>query len=141
MGDAFCWCWLDVLRVLRFGAAVLCVEVKAMATFEAEVRLPQEEVERINRLLSVDCFEEMTEDERWLSGIAKDACEGIFCVTFPDGSFLNFDLCSGSSNYFDDVVWTSADFCVDVVLECTFSLEDIEFDVGDTHYIVRIIEE
>lgn len=99
------------------------------------------EFDRINRLLAIESLEEMTDDELRRIGATTDGCEGIFCVEFDDGSSLNFDLCSGRHNYWDDVVWTSADGKRDVVLDCEYELDDIEFEVDGELYVVKIVKE
>ena len=98
-------------------------------------------LERVNRLLDIKSLEEMSDKELLDAGANTDQCEGIFSVTFDDGSSLNYDLCSGQSNYYDDVVWTSASGDHDIVLECSFELDDIEFDVDGVGYIVTINHE
>lgn len=107
----------------------------------AIMRLPSDEVDRINRLLAIPSLEEMSDEELRNIGATTDGCEGIFTVKFDDGSSLNFDLCCGKHNYWDDVVWTGADSRIDVVLDCEYELDDIEFEVDGELYIVKIIKE
>jgi hypothetical protein len=38
-------------------------------------------------------------------------------------------------------VWTGADSRIDVVLDCEYELDDIEFEVDGELYIVKIIKE
>lgn len=110
-----------------------------MATHTCTVPIPKSTYDRVNRLLSFYTpFEEMTDEEMIAAGMRDHYCEGIFTAAFDDGSSLNFDLCSGSSNYFDDVVWTSADGTLDVVLECGFELSDIEFEAAGESYVVTL---
>jgi hypothetical protein len=112
-----------------------------MSTHIATVRISLIEFERINRLLNIDSLEDMSGDELIAQGANTNSCEGVFLVAFDDGSTLNFDLCSGSSNYFDDVVWSSSDGSVDITLDCAYELDDIEVDVEGETYIVKIIQE
>lgn len=107
----------------------------------AIMRLPSNEVDRINRLLSIPSLEEMTDDELREIGATTDSVEGIFYVDFDDGSSLNFDLCSGRHNYFDNVEWTNANETTTVLFDCAYELDDIEFEVDDELYIVKIIKE
>lgn len=109
-----------------------------MTIYKEAIRIPTKQIERVNRLLDIESLEEMTDQQLLDVGANTDQCEGIFCVTFDDGSSLNYDLCSGQTNYYDDVVWTSSDGSRDVVLECSFELDDIEFDVDGVRYIVTI---
>lgn len=110
-------------------------------TYEATISIPADDYERINRLLAISSLGEMTNEELLAAGANTDYCEGIFCVDFPNGSSLTFDLCSGNENYFDDVVWTSKDGSLDVVLDCAYELDDIEFDAEGDTYIVQIVKE
>ena len=96
------------------------------------------ELERINRLLDIPSFEFMTEQQLENAGAEKDAFEGIFGVTFADGSMLTWDLCSGHSNYYDNVVWTSGDGSSEHVFDCTYELDDIEFEADGSAYMVSI---
>lgn len=108
--------------------------MKHVSTFQ----IPRRQVDRVNRLLSIESLSEMNYIELLENGANTDQCEGIMYVMFDDGSSLNYDLCSGQENYFDDVVWTSPDGTRDVVLECTFELSDIEFSVDEDTYVVKL---
>ena len=112
-----------------------------MNKHEETMHISQKEFDRINRLLSIKSLEEMTDDQLKSLGAYPNSCEGLFYVEFDDGSSLNYDLCSGSHNYFDDVTWTSADGSMDAFLDCTYSLEDFEFKIENELYIVKIIKE
>lgn len=108
----------------------------------ATVHISSEEFDRVNRLLSIDSLEELTDSELMEQDANTDQNEGIFSVTFDDGSSLNYDLCSGSNNYWDDVVWTSADGRTDTTLDCAFELDDeIEFEFESETYVVKIIKD
>ena len=54
---------------------------------------------------------------------------------FEDGSILTYTLCSGTHNYFDDVVWNKGD--EEVVPECMFELCDFSFTVGNDEYTIK----
>ena len=103
------------------------------------VKMAKIEIDRIRRLLDIPSLSDLTDDELRDMGAFTDAIEGVFAVDFDDGSRLTYDLCSGQENYFDDVMWTSADGSRDVLLECTFELDDIEFDVDGESYEVKIL--
>lgn len=109
-----------------------------MRKHEAVVRIPADEFDRINRLLAIKSFEEMTSSELLEHGTNIDQNEGVYCVTFDNGSSLNFDLCSGQNNYWDDAVWTNADGSRDVVLECEYEIGDIEVKIESELYAVRV---
>jgi hypothetical protein len=111
----------------------------SVVTHKAVVSLPKDEFARINRLLSIHSLEGLSAKELEEIGAAKNAGEGIFCAKFDNGSVLNFDLCSGSNNYWDDVVWKSADETTDITFDCEYELtESIEFEVNGELYVVTI---
>lgn len=107
--------------------------------YEKTVMIDAEEYDRINRLLAIPSLEDMTDEELLEAGANTNQNEGVFRVGFGDGSSLNFDLCSGLSNYWDDIVWTSADGRRDIILDCEYELDDIEFEEAGTTYIVHVV--
>lgn len=109
-----------------------------MKYFFAIMNIDQEVFDRVNRLLDIDSFELMSDEDMLDAGVHTDWNEGIFAVPFDDGSCLTYDLCSGQSNYYDNVVWTSADGKRSAVLDCTFELADIGFSIDGTQYFVKI---
>ena len=127
----------DVWEQMKFMATM---HTKYDNVYEEQICISANEFSRINRLLAIESLEDMTDDELAKQGANTNSCEGIFHVEFADGSSLNFDLCSGQHNYWDDVVWTSADGKTDVVLNCEYELNDIEFAHENNFYIVRIVK-
>ena len=111
-----------------------------MIRHEATITISANEFNRINRLLAIESLEEMTDNELIEQGANTNCCEGVFRVEFDNGTSLNFDLCSGKHNYWDDVVWTSADGTRDVVFDCEYELDDIEVEIESELYIVKIIK-
>lgn len=112
-----------------------------MIRYEETITIPASEFNRINRLLAIESLEEMTDSELIEQGANTDYCEGIFHVEFDNGTSLNFDLCSDQHNYWDDVVWTSADGKTDIILDCEYELDDIEVEIESELYVVKIIKE
>lgn len=114
----------------------------SVVTHKATVCLPKEEFSRINRLLAIQSLEEMTSKELLEQKANTCSCEGIFCAKFDNGSVLNFDLCSGTHNYWDDVTWKSADEATEITFDCDYELSDsIEFEADGELYIISIILE
>ena len=111
-----------------------------MVKHEAVIYIAANEFERINRLLAIESLEVMSDDELIKHGANTHVCEGIFHVVFDNGASLNFDLCSGLHNYWDDVVWTNADGNGDIVLDCEYELDDIEVEIESELYIVKVIK-
>lgn len=107
-------------------------------TYTESVKIPAAEIERVNRLLAIPSLSEMTDEELKNAGANTNHCEGVYCVEFADGSCLNVDLCSGSENYFDDVVWTSPDGRRDVIFDCEYELNDFEAEIDGNVYIVHL---
>ena len=110
-----------------------------MSIHKATVNIPTVEIQRINRLLSIDDLGELTDDELIEIGANTYDWDGVYSVVFDDGSTLSCDLCSGSTNYYDDINFQSANGKT-WTLDCEYELDDIEFDYGDEHYIVEIVE-
>ena len=103
-----------------------------------EVELNKEEVSRIRRLLSIENMEELSEEEKQELGCKEDDCEYIFVVEFDDGATLDWKLCSGTVNYFDDVLLKLPNFGWQD-LDCTFELDDIEIDAESDIYQVKLV--
>lgn len=111
-------------------------------TYTETVKIQASEFERINKLLHIFSLEEMTDEELQEAGANTHHCEGVFTAHFADGSTMNYDLCSGTENYYDDVVWTSPDGGRDVIIDCEFELsDDIEVEIDGNLYIVKIEKE
>ena len=103
--------------------------------------MPAVEFERINRLLALPYFDEMTDEEMRKAGAHPHRCEGIFAVTFMDGSQFSYDLCSGSENYFDDMLFFNK-FGEPYSVECDFELDkQILITDNGNEYIINIILE
>ena len=111
-----------------------------MTNYKASVIITTDEFERINRLLSIQSMEKMTEDELRTAGADKNVCEGVLFIGFDDGSYVTFNLCSDANRYYDDVVWTSADGDTDVTLCRQYALDDFEFSVGDNNYVINLVK-
>lgn len=112
-----------------------------MIRHEETVNISAIQFDRINRLLAIESLEDMTDNELLEQGANTDVHEGIFYVEFDNGATMNFDLCSGNHNYWDDIVWTSPDGKTDVVIDCDYELGDIEVEIDLELYVVNIIKE
>ena len=95
------------------------------------------EYERVNRLLSIESLSAMSDQELIDAGANTDQNEGIVSALFDDGSRLEYELCSGQENYYDNVYWVSPDGTQEIYLEPTFDLSDIEFDVDGEEYCLK----
>ena len=110
-------------------------------TYTENVVLTSEEFERINRLLALPYFDEMTDEEMREAEAHPHSCEGIFEVTFMDGSEFTYDLCSGGENYFDDMIFSNK-YQEEYVLDCDFELDrQIVITDNGNKYIINIITE
>lgn len=101
------------------------------------VEIAKPEYSRINCLLGLRSLSELTDIQLYNLGANTNQNEEIFCVDFDDGSSVTYTLRSGHNNYFDDIVWTSADGTMEYNPECTFELDDIEFTApnGDKYLV------
>ena len=111
-----------------------------MTKHEVAVDIRKCDLERINRLLDIMSLSEMSDEQLLVAGANTDQCESVYAVRFDDGATMYFDLCSGSENYYDNVVWISPDKRGGTTLECTFELDDIEFDAPNGEiYAVKLM--
>jgi len=117
------------------------MEDARITTYRETVSVSAELYDRVNRLLAIESLEEMTDQQLLDAGANTDQCEGILYVEFDDGSRLNYDLCSGQHNYFDDVTWTSPDGSHDVNFDCAYELDDMQFQIEDRLYYVEVVRE
>lgn len=109
-----------------------------MKTYTATVKMPSKEIDRINRLLSIICLDDLTDKELHEAGANTHHHEGVFAVKFEDGSSMTYDLCSGTLNYYDDVVFTSPDG-YDTIIDCEFEFPDVlAVEINGNLYEVRI---
>lgn len=109
-----------------------------MNKHEVTVHITSDEFTRINRILAIESVEDMTNEELLAQGAIPHRNEGIYYAEFDDGSYITFDLCYGSHNYWDSVVWTNRDGSVDVVFDCAYELGNIEAEIESELYIVKI---
>ncbi len=109
--------------------------------YEAYVTLPYKEYDRINNLFEINNLEELSNAEREKLGAQQDTLEGVYTVQFGDGSYLNYDLCSDSHEYRDEVTWTSPDGSNDVTLTVMYKLNDFEFVCNGNLYCVKVLRE
>ena len=103
---------------------------------EKELKIKAEELRRIQALLNIPDLSECPESQLERLGGKQDDCQYLFDVTFDDGSNLTWDLCSGKTNYYDNVVFTYNDIKED--LDCSYELDDIEIDCDTDIYIMRL---
>lgn len=99
-----------------------------MNRHEITIHITSDEFSRVNRLLAIESLEDMTDDELLAQGASTHQNEGIYYAEFDDGSSINFDLCSGVHNYWDDVVWTNRDRNIEVEIESELYIVKIAID-------------
>ena len=104
--------------------------------YEETVFIKKEEYEKINQLLEIESLEEMTDNELLAAGANTHVCKGVYGVVFDDGSSLQYNLCSGASNYWDDVIFSND--VGDYVLDCTYEFGDIEVEIDGNTYSVKL---
>ena len=106
-------------------------------TYKETVNISKKVFDKVNKLLEIESFEDMTDAQMREAGAHEDDCKNIYCVIFEDGCGITYDLCSGQNNYWDDVIFSSVEFG-DSPVECTFELGDIELNENGNTYIVHI---
>ena len=110
-------------------------------SYSAIVDFSAIEIRRIYRLLEIDSFENLSDKDMREYGVSEHSCEGIWRATFEDGSIMNFDLCSGGNNYWDDITWSNPNGDVDDMIEPDYVFGDVEYTASNKNtYIVHIKE-
>jgi hypothetical protein len=119
-----------------------------MKQYICEIEINRYDFDRINKLMQVD-FDDIDENgdltlemENLVNELdaRQDTTPYGFWFEFENGTHITIDICCGSHNYFDDVVWTSKDGTRDCVFDCNFALDEVEeFDVDDDVYICKFI--
>lgn len=110
-----------------------------MARHVAVVKMFTDDFERINRLLQIDDMEFMTDEELDFIGATKNYNERVYVALFDDWSNIIFNLCSGTNNYYDDVVWFNKEWNRSVCFDCEFELlESNEYVIDGETYVVQI---
>lgn len=112
-----------------------------MVQYEEYVYISTSEYDRVNRLLAIESLEEITDEELVEQEANTGCCEELFYVEFENGAVMTIDLCSGTHNYYDNVVWTSADGRRNIVLDCEYKLDDIEVEIESELYVIKIVKE
>lgn len=105
-------------------------------TFTETVSISKKEYERVNRLLALSSLEEMTDEELLKAGANTDEYTGVLDVTFEDGAYLTYDLCSGSHNYYDNIVWHKDN--MEIVIDCMYELDDFSVVIEGNEYCVKL---
>ena len=114
-------------------------------TYVATAKISRKQFNRINRLLDEidfdDDSQEMDELMRELGAAEYSWCDGWY-FTFENGAKIKIDIRSGVHNYYDDVVWLSADEQEDCLFDCSYQLdEENEYCIDDDTYFCNFIIE
>ena len=117
-----------------------------MKKYVCEIEISRYDFDRINKLMDV-MFEEYESNPEMCKLIDElDARQNTmpygFCFEFDDGSEIYIDICSGSSNYYDNCQLISSDHKVDCLFDCSYEIsEENEFIYNDVSYICKFIIE
>lgn len=106
-------------------------------TYEVTIDFPMDEFLNINRLLAIESLEDLDEYDLKRLGAKQDDEQGIMYIAFDDGAVLTFDICSGSHNYYDNVVISKDGN--EYVPECTFEFsKTIIVEAFDAIYKINL---
>lgn len=111
--------------------------------YKAKIELSQAEITLYNRLLEEIDFDDDTkemQDKIAELGAKQDDQIGIYSYEFENGNYVNIDICSGSSNYYDNIVLFDKNGNELWVNEYDFRIDSFEFELDDDTYIVEIGE-
>jgi hypothetical protein len=120
-----------------------------MKTYVSEMEISRKDFDRINKLMQVDFNDidengDLTEEMQSLVDeldARPDTMPYGFCFEFDNESKIYIDICSGSSNYYDNCQWVSGDCKSDYLFDCDYSIdEEMEFHpTDDDVYICKFI--
>ena len=110
---------------------------KGPTVHQVNYPISKKEVYRVRNLLEIKSFEEYSEEKLEKLGIVKCSSEYIISVAFNDGATLDWKLCCGDNNYYDEVIFQHSDG-IEEELDCSYELDDIEIDAGPDIYIVTL---
>ena len=115
-----------------------------MKQYVCEIEISRYNFDRINKLMDVMFEEQETNPEmdKLINELdaRQDTMPYGFCFEFDDDSKIYIDICSGSSNYYDNCIWVSGDCNEDCVFDCSYEIsEENEFIHNDTSYICKVI--
>ena len=113
--------------------------------YVSEMEISRKDFERINRLLEEVDFNDSSDEMQDIIDeldARKDTMPYGFWFEFDNGSHITIDICSGSSNYYDNCQWVSSDGKDDYLFDCDYWLnEENEFHPTDNDdvYICKFI--
>lgn len=105
---------------------------------EADVCLTAARMREIRDLLAIDDLETVPEEELDAVGAKQHDRQSVYEAKFSDGSVLSYELCSGSTNYWGDVVWTSPDKARTMDCEPEYELDCMEVEIDGVTYAVNV---
>lgn len=106
--------------------------------YETTVKLSGKLIDKVRNLLSIDDFDDLTEEEMKEIGALEDDYEGVYYAEFDDGSYVDFGIASGQRNYYDDVIWHDPEDKSCIFFDSLFELDDLEFDAQGNEYYIKI---
>lgn len=102
------------------------------------VQLKKADFDRINALLGIDSFSNMTEEQKALHPTIEDFIP-VYSVTFADGFAVTCSVLSGGNNYFDKVtVYTHGDSTGEDFDACGYIPMKDTFGCNGNKHIVKI---
>lgn len=107
--------------------------------YTEDFKIAKDELSRLQALLDIDDLTEVDEEKLDQLQGKQDDFIPLLSTTFKDGSVLTLDICSGSQNYYDNLVIQTAGG--EYAPDCTFEVGGrTEVEVGDNTYVINWIE-
>lgn len=103
-----------------------------------EVVISKKHYQFVKRCLEVNSLEEMSDEELEAWGYKKNDNRLIFLVDFDNDSTIIWRLCSGTVNYYDDVILEEPDG-KSYTMDCTFDLDDVLIETPTDIYYVKLV--
>ena len=109
-------------------------------TMTSTAKMKKSDFERANKLLAIDDFEDLTEEEWNELGVKEDSSELLYSAKFEDDTQMDVYLYSGQSNYYTGPVLRFKNGRIytpeDAIGESLSETE--EFIIDGTTYVVKL---
>lgn len=92
----------------------------------------------VKRCLEINSLEEMSDKELKAWDYKKDDNRLIFIVDFDNNSIITWRLCSGSINYYDEVILEEPNG-KSYVMTGAFDLDDVLIETPTDIYYVKLV--
>ncbi len=108
-------------------------------TYKQTAIIEKSILDRVNRLLDIECFETLSTKKRKVLNAKEDDFIPLVSVVFGNENIIDIDVCSGTGNYYDNCVLKDKKGKEITCFDCSYSIDKtMEFNYGEDTYIIVI---